>query len=79
MMQSTEQLYHDALALSESERAALAARLIQSLERADKSDVLPAWSDEIHRRIQELDDGSVQPVPWSEARRMIVADDDASC
>jgi hypothetical protein len=30
-----------------------------------------AWGQEIRDRIDDLDQGRVQPVPWSEARRLI--------
>ena len=31
-----------------------------------------AWADEIAKRIREVDSGAVTPVPWSEARHMIL-------
>jgi hypothetical protein len=40
-----------------------------SEEGADPS----AWSEEIKRRIAELDSGKVKPIPWEEARRQIAA------
>ena len=33
---------------------------------------------EIERRIAELDQGKVEPIPWVEARRMIFGDADDS-
>ena len=30
------------------------------------------WSEEIRRRLDEVDTGTVRPIPWSEARRRIL-------
>jgi putative addiction module component (TIGR02574 family) len=67
-----KQLYANALKLPDSERAELAAWLIESLDAEVDQDVDAAWDTEIRRRIDELDSGSVTAVPWPEARRMIL-------
>jgi putative addiction module component (TIGR02574 family) len=36
-----------------------------------------AWADEIKARLDDVRAGRVTPVPWEEARRQIMADDDA--
>lgn len=75
MSANVGQLFKDALSLPEKERAELAALLIESLEPGCEVDAAPAWEAEILRRVQDLDSGAVQPVPWSEARRRIVGED----
>ncbi len=55
--------------LSESDRAELAGQLIESLDNGAEDNVQQAWSDEIARRLADLDGGSVKPVPWDEVRR----------
>jgi putative addiction module component (TIGR02574 family) len=72
MHTTAKQLYDNALALPESERAELAAWLIESLDTDVDDNVNAAWDDEIKRRIEELDSGAVTAVPWPEARRMIL-------
>ena len=72
MNTTAQELYDNALALPDSERAELAARLIESLDTEVDDDVNAAWDDEIKRRIQELDSGAVTTVPWPEARRIIL-------
>ena len=72
MNTTAQELYDNALALPDSERAELAARLIESLDAEVDDDVNAAWDDEIKRRIQELDSGTVTTVPWPEARRIIL-------
>jgi putative addiction module component (TIGR02574 family) len=77
MTQNANQLLAEAMRLSESDRGDLAAHLIESLDPATEDDVELAWSKEIQQRIQEMRDGQVKPVPWDEARRMILEEDDA--
>jgi hypothetical protein len=71
-------LLEEALSLPEEDRGTLAARLIESLEGAEESDVESAWAEEIRVRLQELDSGAVRCVPWSEARDKIMDDSDDS-
>lgn len=65
-------LLEEALKLSPEARAALAASLLKSLDAEVDEGVEAAWADEIATRNRELDSGAVTPVPWSEARRMIL-------
>jgi putative addiction module component (TIGR02574 family) len=65
-------LLEEALKLSPEARAALAASLLESLDEGFDEGAEAAWAVEIAKRIQELDSGAVTPVPWPEARRMIL-------
>ena len=71
MTQPASELLAEALHLSPSERGELAARLIESLDPTVDEDIEAAWSAEIQKRLEELQTGQVQPIPWSEARRRI--------
>ena len=62
-----------ALALPAEARAALASRLLDSLDGTVDEAAEKEWDEEIARRIQELDSGKVKPVAWAEARRQIAA------
>jgi putative addiction module component (TIGR02574 family) len=64
--------------LSPESRAAVAGRLIESLETEVNEDAEAEWSVEIARRLSELDSGSVQTIPWVEARRQILGSVDAA-
>jgi putative addiction module component (TIGR02574 family) len=44
----------------------------EASEPFDKG-VEAAWSEEIKRRIDEIDSGNAEPIPWEEARRQISA------
>lgn len=68
MATSVEELYREALDLDARERAALAARLIESLDTEIEEGVEPAWLAEVERRVEELDSGKVKTIPWDEVR-----------
>jgi putative addiction module component (TIGR02574 family) len=70
MSTKAKKLLDEALRLSPAEREALAGKLFDSLE-TDDPDAEVAWQKEIERRIAELDQGKVEPIPWAKARRMI--------
>jgi putative addiction module component (TIGR02574 family) len=60
---ATKQVYGHALRLSDSDRAELAAWLIDSLGRGGDDDADAAWEMEIKSRIDELDSGKAATVP----------------
>jgi putative addiction module component (TIGR02574 family) len=65
------------LHLSDAERAELAAVLIESLEHGSEpvDEVESAWSDEIKRRLGQIERGEVKTIPWDQAKAMILADE----
>lgn len=67
-----KQLLTEALLLSPEARAALAGELIQSLDTRVDDDAEAAWSEEIRRRLDQIDEGTAKTVPWLEARRRIL-------
>lgn len=60
-----------ALALNTKEGAELAGSLLESLDGADDGPeaVEAAWSEEIARRMEDLDSGEVKPVSLDTFRR----------
>jgi putative addiction module component (TIGR02574 family) len=63
-----KELFHEAAQLPSSDRATLAGLLIESLEPAPEPNVEAAWSEEIARRMTELDAGTVETIPCEEVR-----------
>ena len=61
-----------ALALDPSERARLAKQLLTSLEPAD-ADAERLWRDEIKKRLDELDAGTVPLEDWDVVRARLRA------
>ncbi len=74
MTPDVSELLKKALALPPEARAALATSLFESLdeEPADEG-VEEAWSEEIKRRIEDIDSGKVQMIPYEEVRRRLAA------
>jgi putative addiction module component (TIGR02574 family) len=70
-MDATE-LLNEALELPAEARAALAARLIDSLDETIDPDAESLWAEEITRRLKEFDEGRAQTIPWSEVRASIL-------
>ena len=63
-----------ALALPPEARAAIAGSLLESLNDAPADEgVGAAWPEEIKRRIEEIDSGKVQMIPYEEVRRRLAA------
>ena len=70
---SHDELVTAALELSHHERAALARRLLCSLEGAenDTSDLDEIWLEEAERRLGQVLSGQVVPVPTVDAMRQV--------
>jgi putative addiction module component (TIGR02574 family) len=64
-----KQIEDEALHLSEEERAALAQKLLLSLDAPTLAEIEDDWLVEAHRRARELDEGTVQPIPAEEVRK----------
>jgi putative addiction module component (TIGR02574 family) len=74
MTPEVSELLKKALALSPEARAALAGSLLESLdEESAEEGVEAAWEEEIKRRLEEIDSGKVQMIPYEEVRRRLAA------
>jgi putative addiction module component (TIGR02574 family) len=71
MTSHAKALLDQALRLPDDERAEMAAVLLRSLEAVIDEGAEEAWDREIKRRLAEVDAGTVELVPWDEARRQI--------
>lgn len=66
-----EKLEEEALKLTPGERAALAQRLLASLE--EDAGIEEAWAAEVERRIAEAESGVVPLIPIAEALAQVRA------
>lgn len=73
-MSAAQHLLSQVLALPVSERAELAHRLLQSLETVPDADLEAEWLQEIARRAEGVQNGSVISVPWEAARENIMGE-----
>ena len=68
MARSVAELFKEASALDEHERATLAGLLLESIEQAPDPEIEEAWKVEIDRRIKEIDSGAATLIPWEEVK-----------
>ena len=66
-----QKLEAEALKLTADERAALAQRLLASLEEGAEND--EAWAVEVDRRIAEIESGAVPLIPIADALAQVRA------
>ncbi len=68
MSSDTEKLLEEALRLPGSERLRLAERLLATFDGEPDPDAAEAWEEEIARRSRDIEEGLVEPIPWSEVK-----------
>ena len=68
---TAQRLFEQALGRGDEERAELALLILQSLEPAD-ADAGEAWAAELKRRIEALDSGVVETIPWLQVREKLL-------
>ncbi len=73
MERNLKEVFQDAVQLPERDRAALAGLLIETLDPVSEPDVEAAWSEEIKRRLAEVDAGMVELISWEEVRAELFA------
>ena len=66
-----EELLRQALNLNDKDRASLASALIDSLYGEAEPGADEAWEAVIKRRVEELETGTVETVPWSAVRERL--------
>lgn len=71
---TARKLYDEALKLDDEERSVLALRLLDSVGEAPEV-IEKAWLEEVRERMKDIDDGSVEPVAWTDAKQRIFAQD----
>jgi putative addiction module component (TIGR02574 family) len=68
MTQEVRAILDAALALPEVERAALAERLLESLSPEPDPASNEEFATELDRRRDEIEQGLMKPIPWSDVR-----------
>jgi len=63
---SFDQILRAAMELPPDSRAMLAGHLLESLDQPEQMEIDAAWSEEIERRIRDVDEGRVKLIPGEE-------------
>ena len=71
MVASPKELYEKAMSLDPEERAELVGLLLESLEIGEDEGVEIAWLNEIEKRLEAVDSGAVETIPWTEVRSRV--------
>jgi len=66
---NTETITNEALSLPVQQRAALAARLLSSLDVLSEAEIEPLWFQVAAQRAVEMDQGLSRRIPAEEVRR----------
>jgi len=72
VVEEVRKIVEQALKMPARERAEIAQRLLESLDRQMDMNVESAWQSEVERRISELDSGQVACIPWEEVRERLM-------
>jgi hypothetical protein len=75
MVRDLKELIREAVELPDTARATLAGVMLESLDPRPTPEVRSAWSREIERRVQEIDDGTVELLDWQDVRAELFADE----
>jgi putative addiction module component (TIGR02574 family) len=73
MRKKAEALLQQALELGDTERAELAGVLLESLEPPADTDVEQAWRAEVAHRLQQIEAGKAEFVPWDQVRDRLLS------
>lgn len=68
MTGKAEEILEQAMQLSESERAEVAAKLIKSVDQEADTEAERLWDEEIARRVAAVESGQAKVLSWEEVR-----------
>lgn len=71
MKENVAEILKKALELPPEARAAIAGALLDSLDETLDQDAESAWEAEVALRLKEMDEGTVEMVPWAVVRDRI--------
>jgi putative addiction module component (TIGR02574 family) len=71
MTEKSQVVLKEALKLTADERAEMVEQLIASLDEAPDTDVEQAWQEEVQRRLQQVEHGEVNTIPWEEVQKRL--------
>lgn len=66
-------LEDEVLHLPLEDRSRLANRLLESLDEEDGFELAPEWSEELQRRVKEIDEGKARMIPHPDVLAKVTA------
>lgn len=72
MITAAQSLRDAVLQLPEEDRAWLAAEILASLDGPPDEEVDAAWSEEIDRRVDEIESGTVELLDWQVVKAQLI-------
>ena len=73
MSPTIENIVNSVLQLPRSARVVIAEKLLESLDYEEPFKLSQEWKEEIERRCQEIDDGTVQLIPGDQVLEEAIA------
>ena len=74
MTSAAKAVLADALRLGPNERAELAVEVLASLDGPADTNAESAWEQEVRRRIEAIDAGTIELEPWEDVKHRIEKD-----
>ena len=71
MSKAAQSVLAEALRLDVDARAELAVELLKSLDGPADPDAEAVWAEEIERRVEAIEAGTVELEPWEDVKRRI--------
>jgi putative addiction module component (TIGR02574 family) len=71
MTSSVDAILHAALLLPPENRAALAEKLLESLDEESQKEICDAWAEEVESRIRAFEQGALKAIPGSEVLQSV--------
>jgi hypothetical protein len=72
MSMDAAELLKQALSLPPEDRADISDSRPESLDQEVDKDAEQAWLAEIQKRVREIEDGTVEMIPWEDAERRLL-------
>jgi len=66
MPHDIDKIYEDALSLPDEVRIKLVEKLLSSLHLPTQAEIDRQWAEEAERRVSQIENGEVEPVPGEE-------------
>jgi len=71
MISKQEEIIEQAMTLPPDTRALLADKLLHSLDSPTREEIDRLWAEEAERRVQQIKNGEVEPIPGEEVFKEI--------